>query len=86
MSGYTIANLNIEENRLRDYYLQAKRNASLSNFHDLDLIFEIAINNRNYFPGISLTGQLTPENYINRWVNGYCNAIAHLPSSRTAKP
>lgn len=53
-------------------------------FDDLRHIFNIAIDNICLFPDIkSVT---TYQNYLERWVNGYCEALNNPPSQRTAKP
>lgn len=86
MPGYTIANLNLIDNELRQNYQLAKDSIQLKTCTNLDLIFEIAINNKNFFPAIKLTNSPNPQEYINRWVKSYCDAVNHPPSLRTANP
>lgn len=86
MPSYTIATLNVAEDKLRRDYQLSKRFNHISDWTDLDLIFEVAINNRDRFPGINLTGDQNPQLYINRWVKGYCDAVNNPPSMRTANP
>lgn len=86
MSSYTIANRNVNYEKLKDSYAQAKSNLPFFDWSDLDKIFEIAINNPDRFPGIKLPGNQTPAAYIERWVKGYYDAINNPPSLRTANP
>lgn len=86
MTSYTIANDCFEEAALRNYYANAKRNLGIIQTIDLDLIFEIALKNRDRFPSISLTVEKTPSNYIIRWVKSYYDALNNPPSRRTANP
>ncbi len=86
MPSYTIANENIDAALLRTYYSNAKNTHNLVNSTDLDFIFEIALDNRDRFPGINAAGVQSPETYIDRWVKGYCDAIENNPSKRTANP
>lgn len=86
MSSYTIATLNVSENSLRNDYQLAKQSNHLTNYNELDLIFNVAVNNRDRFPAINLVGDQNPQIYINRWVKGYCDAVNNPPSLRTANP
>ena len=86
MASYTIANSNVSDESLRSFYAQAKRRYTLSSWDDLDSIFAVALSNRDRFPGINITGQQTPETYIDRWVKGYVDARNNPPSQRTANP
>ena len=87
MANYTIANEHFDKSDLRKNYEDAKVSLGLlPSFKDLDLIFEIAIENPDRFPGITLTSEKTPKNYIERWVKGYYDAKKNPPSKRTANP
>jgi len=86
MASYTIANITISDETLCEYYRRAKQAYTVTSWDDLDTIFQIALNNRDRFPGINLTGQKTPELYIDRWVKGYVDARNSPPSTRIAKP
>ncbi|WP_052447294.1 SinI family restriction endonuclease [Clostridium polynesiense] len=86
MTSYTIANINLTKEYLRECYSLAKSYNELVNWHDLDIIFEIALMNMDYFPGIKIQGQQNPQIYIDRWVKGYSYAVNNLPSKRTANP
>lgn len=86
MSGYTIANQQIVTSVLRSAYAQAKLRHNLSNTTDLDVIFEVALQNPDRFPGISINGVQNQLSYIDRWVKGYCEAQSNRPSQRTANP
>ena len=81
----TITGFNASEGELRQCYQRAKCLNHLADGMDLDLIFEVAMKNRDRFPGINLQGQQTLQLYISRWVKGYCDAVNH-PSQRIAKP
>lgn len=86
MASYTIATERIGNEQLRQYYIAAKHDYRSGIFTDLDLIFEIALQHRDRFPGINLTGMQSPRLYIERWVKGYVDAINNPPSLRTANP
>ena len=86
MPSYTIANMQISEGQLQQFYNAAKANFRSVKWTDLDLIFAVAIHNRDRFPGINLTGAQSPQSYIERWVKGYVDAINNPPSRRTANP
>lgn len=86
MASYTIANLDISATELQRIYDAAKRNHAGHNFTDLDFIFAIACDQRDRFPGINVSGQQSPEMYIERWLKGYVDAQNNMPSLRTANP
>lgn len=86
MASYTIANENINETQLRQFYCEAKANFSPTYFTELDWIFEIAMSNMSYFPVINISGVPSPKLYLERWVTGYVNALNNLPSKRIANP
>ena len=87
MASYTIANEpHLSADRLRDIYNNTKAKVIHFSYDELDTIFEIALRNRGLFPAINLTGDKTPNAYIERWVNDYRNAIINPPSSRQANP
>ena len=86
MASYTIANEHFEKAALRSFYAYAKAAHGLPQNTDLDLIFDIALENTDRFPGIALTVEKTPRNYIDRWVKSYSDALNNPPSRRTANP
>lgn len=86
MASYTIANQQIVASALLSAYAQAKLRHSLSDATDLDVIFKVALQNPDRFPGISINGVQNQLTYIDRWVKGYCEAQANRPSQRTATP
>lgn len=86
MASYTITNELINNAQLQVLYNNAKHGLEMESWANLDLIFTVALNNRDRFPGINLTGQQTPTLYIERWVKGYVDAIHNPPSLRTANP
>ncbi len=87
MASYTIANeTSLPTERLRQIYNAVKAGVVHFSYEDLDTIFEIALRNRDLFPGINLAGTNTPEAYIERWVAEYRNAIVNPPHSRIASP
>lgn len=86
MASYTIANERISGKQLQQYYAAAKAGYRSVNWTDLDLIFAIALEHRDRFPGINLTGMQSPKFYIERWVKGYVDAVNNPPSGRTANP
>ena len=90
MANYTIANKNIDASDLRKYYNAAKKanevgfGGNSDVIVNLDVIFDIAIANREYFPGIAVGKDNNPETYIHHWVKRYYDAMKNLPSQRTA--
>lgn len=55
-------------------------------FDDLDIIFNVANNNRNTFPKIRMGANTTVQEYLVLWMNGYFHAVANKPSQRVANP
>lgn len=54
---------------------------------DLNVIFDIAITNKELFPTIRLRkSENTYAKYIEKWITGYVNAEKNPPSSCIAKP
>lgn len=86
MPSYTIANKNLATEQLQRIYAYAKKVYLFTDGCDLDYIFNVALNNPSFFPNINLTGQQSPEAYIDRWIKGYYDAIHNPPSKRTANP
>ena len=86
MSSYTISGEPFDEAAFRRFYTYAKSLTNLTSSTDLDYIFEIALKNTDRFPGINITGNQTPQIYLERWVKGYYEANNNRPSSRTASP
>lgn len=86
MPSYTIASENFSHDALRRYYTYAKELCRLQDGGDLDYIFNVALDNPDRFPGINLTVTRNAQNYLERWVKGYYDAINNPPSRRTANP
>ena len=86
MSIFTIANQKISNDDLLKTYELSKEHYKKFNWNSLDVIFNIASNNRNLFPTIKLGNETSVEAYINRWINGYYEAMNNLPSNRIANP
>lgn len=88
MASYTIANERISDGQLQQLYSAAKAGFLFLSvdWTDLDLIFAVALQHRDRFPGINLTGAQSPRLYIDRWVKGYVDAVKNPPSGRTANP
>lgn len=85
MASYTIATLRIDEDSLRAWYISETRRYRDVDWTDLNRIFEVALTQRDRFPGINLQGANNPQLYIEKWVKGYVDAISNPPSKRTAK-
>ena len=51
---------------------------------DLPTIFRVALSNVSLFP--NLIRVTSYEEYIDRWVNNYYEAMTNLPSSKIASP
>lgn len=85
MTGFTIANLEISSAELHEIYKEEKRLQNCKS-PDLDYIFEIACNNRDSFPNISLKSGFNARLYLAKWICGYCLANDNPPSERIANP
>lgn len=86
MPRYTIADKDFDEEVLKQAYIHAKESYGETDWTDLDLIFQVACKNPNYFPNINLQETQSPELYMERWVKRYLDAANHPPSGRTASP
>ena len=86
MASYTIANKTLDLDMLKSSYAYVKSLCSETDWTDLDLLFAVACNHQDRFPGINLQGTQTPELYIERWVKNYYDAINNPPSQRIANP
>ena len=88
MPRYTIANLEVSDSELLNYYNIAKTIPEVDErvFNDLDQIFQVMLVNRDRFPGVIIGEAENPQLYLERWVKGYCDAMNNLPSQRIANP
>ena len=86
MASYSIANLQIDDDTLRAWYVMAIRRYRGVDWTDLNWIFEVALDQRDRFPGINLQGENNPQLYIEKWVKGYYDAYINPPSRRVSKP
>lgn len=84
MASYTIAEVELSNEELISLYRTEMAQYEDFPSDDLNAIFEIAVENRDRFPGI--TGARNPEDYVSRWVKKYVDAINNPPSQRIAKP
>lgn len=84
-NSYSINDTDKSEAILKQLYAAAKALHHSRSFQELDYIFDVAISNES-FPNINIPGTKTEQVYIEKWVNGYCNAMDNLPSQRTATP
>lgn len=83
--SYSISTSRIDESEL-NLVFQAVREEFPDCPQDIDLIFSIAVQNRELFPGINLTGEKNIERYLQHWVKGYYDALLSPPSKRVASP
>ena len=87
MPSYSIRSFGeINDQYLCDCYEKAKSTETHFSYEDLDIIFSVALSNKSLFPGINLSGIVSPAAYIRRWVNDYRSAIINPPYLRTANP
>lgn len=87
MGSYTIADdKQLTAQIITEYYTSAKASYRSFSWRDLDVIFGVALKNRDRFPGINLSGVVSPRAYIERWVKNYVEAVNNPPSLRTATP
>ena len=84
MAGYSIADKDFKDDKLREIYQNVKRRLNFS-ADDLDKIFEIVLVHKDRFPVINLKED-SFYSYIERWVSSYKTAIKNIPSCRNAKP
>lgn len=85
-NSYTIAKSSESDQKLQQCYDYAKSLDSHFTYDELDIIFEVALQNRELFPGINLAGNNTASAYLIRWVSEYRSAITMPPSARSANP
>lgn len=87
MGSYTIADNNqLTAQIITEYYTNTKASYRDFSWRDLDVIFGVALKNRDRFPAIPLSGAVSPCAYIERWVSNYVEAVNNPPSQRTATP
>lgn len=86
MPSYTIADEVIDKDVLRKYFKAAKKTYGLADKSDLDYVLEVALKDKQHFPGINSSECNTQETYIDRWVKGYCDAMNNKPRQRVASP
>ena len=84
MKGYSIATLSISNNELINMYSIAISQYKGFVWNDLLYIFKVAMEDRSLFPGVR--GAKYPQDYMNKWVKGYVDAMTNMPSARTASP
>lgn len=84
MVKFSIAGKDYDMNDIKEVYKTVKTRFG-NDFGELDLIFEVALNHQDRFPVININNDQTAEEYIERWVKSYCNAMNHLPSTRIAE-
>lgn len=81
----TIIDFNVTNEELNTAYLKYKDVFNVSS--DLDVIFQIALNDKERFPAINFgNGDSTYEHYIERWIKSYADSEASLPSEHIANP
>lgn len=86
MPKYTIADLQIPDWELRACYERAKQANGITWMMDLDGIFEVALRQRDLFPSLKMHDTLTAQEYLNRWVKNYLDAMNRRPSTHRANP
>lgn len=85
MGSYTIAKeKSLSAQAATTLYHEAKAPYSAFSWDNLDLIFQVALLNRDRFPGMQLSGAASPRAYMKRWVKNYVDAVTNPPSSRIA--
>lgn len=53
---------------------------------DLDILFNIALKDKERFPSINLGSEISYERYIERWIKSYADAEGNMPSKHIANP
>ena len=53
---------------------------------DLDILFNIALKDKERFPSINLGSEISYERYIERWIKSYADAENNMPSNHIANP
>lgn len=69
-------------NQLKQHFQSPDK---ISSWKNLDLIFQVALEDRDRFPVINVSAPQTPEKYIEKWMKKYIDALHNLPSKRIAK-
>lgn len=84
-SGKTLADFSISTEKISKYFQIAfSRYKGDKRVADLPIIFEVALSNLSLFPNLNRVASY--EEYIERWVNNYYEAMTNLPSSKIATP
>ena len=86
MPSQIITNFDVNDERLQFIYSETKGNYSNFQFQDLDIIFNIALQNKALFPAINMPSPPSINAFIARWVKGYVDARSLLPSQRISTP
>ena len=86
MSKYTIADEDVNIDKLQEAYANSKRLYESSDFSDLDIIFDLACSKIDLFPSINLSNNQTLDGYMARWVKNYHDAKTNPPSTRSSTP
>jgi hypothetical protein len=81
----TITDFNTEDKDLEIAYKKYRKIYHVSK--DLDIIFNIALKDKERFPSINLGNEdVTYQHYIERWVKLYSDAEKNVPSQHVANP
>ena len=81
----TIVDFNASNDKLEAAYNKYRSVYNVSS--DLDLIFKIALNDKERFPAINFTDkEVSYEHYVERWVKSYADADNISPSQHIANP
>lgn len=81
----TITDFNVSDRELEVAYKKYRDVYNVSK--DLDIIFNIALRDKERFPSINLGGgDITYERYIERWIKSYSDAENNAPSKHIANP
>lgn len=84
MPSYSISQAHLSIEELTRLYQKAKDSLQITNPYDLDLIFQVAIEDTDRFPTISIKEGTDPKYYLVRWITNYIDARNNLPSKREA--
>ena len=75
----------VQTSKLIDCYEKNKEFFDKEIFEDLDVIFDVAKRNREFFPTLSVPND-NLDDYIFHWIKSYSNAYHNRPSKRNAMP
>lgn len=80
---YSLTDSMLSDFELRSFYL-IEKNAFPDCSPDIEILFRIALKERELFPDIKIKGEANERQYLARWIKRYYDASHSFPSKHTA--